>query len=85
MRSGRPAIAVVNKIDRVRPRERLLPYLAELAHRHAFLAVVPVSALKADNLEDLRNAIAAHLPLVPGAVSRRGSSPTAAWSFASPR
>src|SRR5262249_17703953 len=27
--SGLPAIAAVNKIDQVRPRERLLPYLAE--------------------------------------------------------
>jgi GTPase len=65
VRSGRPAIAAVNKIDRVRPRERLLPYLAELGARHAFLAMVPVSALKADNLEDLRESIAAHLPRSP--------------------
>jgi GTPase len=63
VRSGRAAIAAVNKIDRVRPRERLLPYLAELAPRHAFLAIVPVSALKSDNVADLRRTIAAHLPL----------------------
>jgi len=65
LRSGRAAIAAVNKIDRVRPRERLLPYLAELAARHAFLAIVPVSALKGDNVEDLKRTIAAHLPLSP--------------------
>jgi GTPase len=65
VRSGRAAIAAVNKIDRVRPRERLLPYLGELAARHAFLAVVPVSALKSDNIADLRETIAAHLPLSP--------------------
>ena len=65
VRSGRAAIAAVNKIDRVRPRERLLPYLAELATRHAFLAIVPVSALKSDNIGDLRRTIAAHLPLSP--------------------
>jgi GTP-binding protein Era len=63
--SARPAIAAVNKIDRVRPRERLLPYLAELAPRHPFLAIVPLSALKSDNLEDLKNSIAAHLPRSP--------------------
>jgi len=79
VRSGRPAIAAVNKIDRVRPRERLLPYLAELAVRHAFLAIVPVAALKSDNIEDLRRTIAAHLPLAPplfpdGELTDRGLS-----------
>ena len=64
-RAAHPAIAAVNKIDRVRPRAQLLPYLAELAARHSFLAIVPVSALKADNLGDLRESIAAHLPLGP--------------------
>ena len=65
VRAAKPAIAAVNKIDRVRPRERLLPYLAELAQRHAFLAIVPVSALRSANIEDLRDTIAAHLPHSP--------------------
>jgi GTPase len=65
VRTARPAIAAVNKIDRVRPRARLLPYLGELAARHDFLAIVPVSALKADNVGDLRDTIAAHLPHSP--------------------
>jgi GTPase len=69
VRSGRAALAAVNKVDRVRPRARLLPYLAELAGRHEFRAIVPVSALRAENLEDLRQTIAAQLaespPLYP--------------------
>ncbi|MGA7539723.1 MAG: GTPase Era [Steroidobacteraceae bacterium] len=64
-RSGRPVLVAVNKVDRVKPRERLLPYLAELDRRHGFLALVPVSALKGTNLRDLRSSIAAHLPLSP--------------------
>ena len=64
-RAGRPALAAVNKIDRLRPRERLLPYLAELGARHDFRALVPISALKEDNIVALRDAIAAQLPQAP--------------------
>jgi GTP-binding protein Era len=63
--AGRAALAAVNKVDKVRPRERLLPFLAELAARHPFLAVVPVSAQKGDNVAALRQAIRAHLPEGP--------------------
>jgi GTP-binding protein Era len=78
-RAGRAAIAAVNKIDRVRPRERLLPYLAELGARHPFLAMVPVSALRAENVADLRDTIAAQLPPGPalfpqGELTDRGVS-----------
>jgi GTP-binding protein Era len=62
LQTERPVIAVINKIDRARPRERLLPYIARLAERAKFLAVVPISALRADNLEPLRAAILAALP-----------------------
>jgi GTP-binding protein Era len=56
---------VVNKVDGVRPKQKLLPYLAELAKRHEFVEIVPVSALKADNLEPLKQAIARALPVAP--------------------
>ncbi|HEY1724699.1 MAG TPA: GTPase Era [Steroidobacteraceae bacterium] len=61
--SGREVVAVINKIDRVRPRERLLPYLERLAQRHAFRELLPVSASKGDNLVQLRRVIVAALPV----------------------
>lgn len=64
-RSGRPVVAVVNKVDRARPRDRLLPFIAELAGRAEFLEIVPVSALRADNLQRLVEVIARHLPESP--------------------
>jgi GTPase len=64
-RAARPVLVAVNKVDRVKPRARLLPYLADLDRRHGFLALVPVSALKETNLEDLRNSIVAQLPVSP--------------------
>ena len=63
--SGRDAIAVVNKVDKVNPRDKLLPFVADLAARHAFLDVVPVSAQKGDNLERLIGVIGARLPESP--------------------
>jgi GTP-binding protein Era len=63
--SGLPAIAAVNKIDRVFPRERLLPFIAELAKRFEFQEIVPVSALKLDQVDVLRAAIAKYLPVAP--------------------
>lgn len=60
--SGKKAVLVVNKCDQVKPRERLLPLLEKLAARHAFEAVVPLSALKADNVERLAGLIPALLP-----------------------
>ncbi len=60
--ADRPVVAVVNKVDRVRPRERILPYLASLAARHPFRDIVPISALKSHNLEDLLRVVVAALP-----------------------
>jgi GTP-binding protein Era len=61
--AGHEVLAVVNKVDRVHPRERLLPYMQQLAARHAFRAIVPVSAAKGDNLADLKRVIVAALPV----------------------
>ena len=63
--SGRPSIAVVNKVDGVYPKGLLLPYIADLGGRHEFLEIVPVSALKSDNVAALVGAISKHLPVAP--------------------
>jgi GTP-binding protein Era len=60
--AGKPAILIVNKCDRVRPREKLLPMLERLSAMHRFDAVVPLSALKGDNVDRLRDVIAPLLP-----------------------
>jgi GTP-binding protein Era len=60
--AGHPVICVVNKIDKVFPRELLLPWIEQLAKRAEFLAIVPVSALRAANLDELKRTILAALP-----------------------
>lgn len=60
--AGRPVVAVVNKVDKVVPRERLLPYLAMLATKHAFVGIVPVSALDTRDMQRLSLVIAGQLP-----------------------
>jgi GTP-binding protein Era len=60
--SGREAIVVINKVDKVPDKGKLLPFTAELAGKHAFLDVVPVSAEKGKNLDRLLDVIASRLP-----------------------
>ena len=58
----KPIIVAVNKIDRIQDKTRLLPYLAELSQRRQFAEIVPVSALRADNIDALEQCIIKHLP-----------------------
>jgi GTP-binding protein Era len=64
-RAGLPIVLAVNKIDGVKPRTALLPFLERAARRHEFAALVPVSAARRENLETLVNAAAALLPEGP--------------------
>jgi len=57
-----PVLVAVNKIDRVQDKARLLPFLQKLAGRREFADIVPLSALRADNIGPLEQAITAHLP-----------------------
>ncbi len=63
--SGLPSVLVVNKIDRVKQRPALLPFIADLSARHEFVAVVPISAARGDNVERLAEVIAGQLPVSP--------------------
>ena len=60
-----PVLAVMNKVDLVHPKERLLEAIAELAARFEFTEILPVSAHKHDNLDALMNLIPGFLPASP--------------------
>jgi GTPase len=60
-----PVALVVNKVDRIADKERLLPELEKLSARRDFAFVVPLSALKKVNLEPLTREILARLPEGP--------------------
>lgn len=57
-----PAIAAVNKVDRLKDKASLLPYFAQLSSIRDFAAIVPISAEKQWQLDDLLAEIAARLP-----------------------
>ena len=60
-----PVIALLNKVDRVHPKERLLESLSAMSARHEFVEIFPISALKKDNLKELMHAIPEFLPESP--------------------
>jgi len=60
--AGLPILLLVNKVDRAQPRERMLPYLEELARKAEFTEIVPIAATRPTSLERLPEIIARHLP-----------------------
>jgi len=57
-----PVLLAVNKIDTVKNKEALLPYLDNLSGKFDFIAVIPLSARKGNNLEPLEKQVIACLP-----------------------
>ena len=60
--AGRPVLLLINKVDRVHPKERLFPFIEELTKKAEFVEVVPISATRGANLARLPAVIARYLP-----------------------
>jgi GTP-binding protein Era len=61
-RAGKPALAVLNKIDLVRSKSRLLPMMETLVGRWGMSEAIPISALTGDGCDELVERVVAHLP-----------------------
>ena len=59
---GVPVVLAINKTDTVQGKGRLLPFIDELSRRHAFAAIVPVSAAKGSQITALLDEIVSLLP-----------------------
>ncbi len=57
-----PVILAVNKVDRLENRNALLPHLDMLSRKREFAEVIPLSALRGQNLAPLEQAVGGFLP-----------------------
>jgi GTP-binding protein Era len=63
--STRPVVLVINKIDRLKGKDALLPLIAELQAKTGIETIVPVSAIKGSGLDRLEEVLAGYLPEAP--------------------
>jgi GTP-binding protein Era len=60
--SGLPCMLVINKVDQVKSKDKLLPYLQKSSERYDFDELVPISAQREDNLQRLMDTLLTYLP-----------------------
>ena len=58
-------ICVINKIDQLTDKQKLLPFIERLSSQYDFRAIVPISALKKNGIDALLNTIIDLLPENP--------------------
>lgn len=57
-----PVLAVLNKVDKVHPRDKLLAAIAEMSARREFDEVVPICARRRDDVEGIAELVRHYLP-----------------------
>ena len=60
--ADRPVILAVNKTDRIKDKAALLPFLGQLGQERDFAAIVPISAAKGRQTDQLLGEVRKHLP-----------------------
>lgn len=57
-----PVILVINKVDTVKDKSKLLPFIEKSQSRYDFAAIIPISAMQQDQVTVLEKKIAEYLP-----------------------
>ena len=62
-----PVVLVVNKVDRVQKKNRLLPFIADLAGQDGITEIIPVSAKTGTGIPELEKLVQGFLPVAAAA------------------
>ena len=57
-----PVILVLNKVDKLKEKERLLPLIKDLQTKYQFIDILPLSAKSGENVDALLNVVTKQLP-----------------------
>jgi GTP-binding protein Era len=63
--TDKPVILAINKIDLLADKRALLPLITKIKDKYAFVHIVPISAMEADNTQQLEEEISKLLPEGP--------------------
>ena len=61
-KTDKPIILFVNKIDQIKSKEKLLPFLQVLSAKHNFQHLIPGAALQGDQVQPLRDLLVSYMP-----------------------
>lgn len=61
----KPVLLLINKIDQLKQRERLLPHIDRLSKKRNFAEIIPITVLGGHNLDTVLQMIKPHLPVSP--------------------
>ena len=57
-----PVVLAVNKVDLIKKKEELLPFIEKIKNKYEFKDIIPLSAMKGDNIEGFEKIITGYLP-----------------------
>jgi len=60
-----PVILVLNKVDKIKNKQKLLPFIKKMEGKSKFTEIIPISAKTKDNISKLENFIQESLPVAP--------------------
>jgi len=58
-----PVILAVNKVDLIKKKEELLPFIEKIKNKYEFKDIIPLSAMKGDNVAGFEKIILDYLPV----------------------
>lgn len=61
-KTDKPIILFVNKIDQIKDKEKLLPFLQVLSAKHNFKELIPGAALQGDQVSELKDLLIKYMP-----------------------
>jgi GTPase len=61
-RSGKPALLLLNKIDKLKDKSALLPLMEWYGNEYGWREIIPISALKGNEIDTLPDEMIKHLP-----------------------
>lgn len=60
-----PVVLLINKVDMVNDKHKLLPFISQLSSKYDFAKVLPISAKQGDNIDDLQDYLLTLMPEAP--------------------